>query len=111
MAVDDKAGEERGPVAQPVEFPELPSAPVGKPLVRRSVQAIRDVQVNVAAILGEAQVSVERLFSLREGDVLELQQAIDSPVDVLVENNLVARGKIVVVGDRFGVLITSISEA
>ena len=96
--------------AQPVELPELTGNPRGKPLVLRSLDPIRNVQVKASARLGSASMTVEELFALKEGDVIELEQAVDAPIEVLVEDRLVAYGRIVVVGDRFGVLITDVSE-
>jgi flagellar motor switch protein FliN/FliY len=94
-----------------VELPELGSAPRGQPLVLRSLDAIRDVQVKATAVLGTASLSIESLFALKEGEMIELDQAVDAPVELLIEGRLVAHGQIVVVGDQFGLLIKSVAES
>jgi len=110
MVADHPDGTGQAPAVDPVELPELAAEPRGKPLVLRTLDVIRDVQVKATAVLGSGSISVDRLFSLKEGEVLELDQAINAPVDVLVEGRLVAQGRIVVVGERFGIVITGISE-
>lgn len=110
MAAEKIAGDSAAAVAEPIELPELKASPSGKPLVFRSLDIVRDVQVKASAVLGSASISISRLSALKEGDVLELDQSIDAAVDVLIEGNLVAHGQIVVVGDRFGILITGISD-
>ncbi len=110
MVAKETGGTGAPPPVQPVELPELGTSDRGKPLVLRTLDVIRDVQVRASAVLGSTSVSVEHLFGLKEGDVLELDQAVNAPVEVLVEGNLVAHGQIVVVGERFGILITGISE-
>lgn len=92
-----------------VEFPELLDRTPGERVVARNLDLIRDVQVGASAILGTATVSAGRLFDLREGEVLELDQDISQPVEIRVEGKLVGRGEIVVVGDRFGILITQLA--
>lgn len=69
---------------------------------------IRDVPVEVEAKLGVAQLSVARLFELRDGDALTLDTRVDEPVDILLEGKVIARGEIVVVGEHFGVRLREI---
>jgi flagellar motor switch protein FliN/FliY len=110
MVAEDISSPVAPPAVQAVELPDLTASARGKPLVLRTLDVIRDVQVKASAVLGSASVSVERLFALKEGEVLALDQAINAPIEVLIEGHLVAHGQIVVVGYRFGVLITGISE-
>lgn len=80
----------------------------GEPLVPRDVRLVSDVKVEVDAVVGRGAVSLERLFSLRAGEVLELESAADEPVIVRVAGKPVARGVLVAVGDRYGIQITEL---
>lgn len=67
-----------------------------------------DVPLNVRIRLGEAEMTIEDVVSLRDGSVVELDRAPGDPVDILVNDRVVARGEIVVVDDRFSVRVTEL---
>jgi flagellar motor switch protein FliN/FliY len=69
---------------------------------------IEHVNVRVTVSLGETEIPISRLFSLAGGDVLALDREADAPVDIRVNERVVARGVLVAVGDQFGVRITEI---
>jgi flagellar motor switch protein FliN/FliY len=69
---------------------------------------IEHVNVRVTVSLGDTEIPISRLFSLASGDVLALDREADAPVDIRVNERLVARGVLVAVGDQFGVRITEI---
>jgi flagellar motor switch protein FliN/FliY len=65
-----------------------------------------DIPLDVRIRLGEAEMTIEEVVSLRDGSVVELDRAPGDPVDILVNDRVVARGEIVVVDDRFTVRVT-----
>ena len=69
---------------------------------------VYDVPVNIAAVLGKANVDVNSLLQLTSGSVLELDRKVGEAIDIYVNNRLVARGEVVVVEDRLGVTMTEI---
>jgi flagellar motor switch protein FliN/FliY len=71
-----------------------------------NLEMFLDVPVGVTVQLGSCQVSMRDVLQLNSGTVLELDKLADSPVDVLVNDRLVARGEVVVVENRFGIKIT-----
>ncbi len=77
-------------------------------VVSRSAELLKDVNVTLEIRLGEAAVSVQELFGLKDGSVIELQRMVDDPVDVLLNGRVVARGQLVASGDQFGVRVTDI---
>ncbi len=82
----------------------LPDAPAG---AQRGVfDDLLDIPLDVRIRLGEAEMTIEEVVSLRDGSVVELDRAPGDPVDVLVNDRVVARGEIVVVDDRFTVRVT-----
>jgi flagellar motor switch protein FliN len=64
--------------------------------------------VRVTVSLGETEIPIAKLFSLASGDVVALDRDADAPVDIRVNDRLIARGVLVAVGDQFGVRITEI---
>jgi flagellar motor switch protein FliN/FliY len=69
------------------------------------------VPVVVSAVLGSLRISIGELLQLGPGKVLELERRVGEPVDIRVNNRLVARGEVVLVDDRLGVTMTEIVKA
>ena len=67
-----------------------------------------DVQLNIQVEVGRSQIRIEDLLELDQGSIVELQSAIGEPLDIRVNEKLVARGEIVVINDKFAVRITDI---
>lgn len=76
-----------------------------------SLEAVYDVPVNISAILGKTSMQVNQLLKLGRGAVVELDRKVGEPIDIYVNNRLVARGEIVVVEDRIGVTMTEIIKS
>lgn len=105
------AGAAAGEV-QTVTLPELPELGDGSPVATgpRDLRLLADVEVHLAVQLGRVRLPLRDLLTLESGSVVELDRSAESPVDVLVNNTLVARGEVVVIEGEFGVRITSIVE-
>jgi flagellar motor switch protein FliN/FliY len=73
-----------------------------------SLDMIMDVSVNVAVEVGRTKMSIRDLRELSQGAIIELDRAAGTPLDVLVNDTLVARGEIVVVKDKFGIMLTEV---
>jgi flagellar motor switch protein FliN/FliY len=86
-----------------------PAAPVATP--GRSMDLLGDVEMGVTAELGRTRMLVRDIVALTPGAVIELDRAAGSPVDVLVNGTLIARGEVVVVDEEFGIRITEIVGA
>ena len=65
-----------------------------------------DVPVGVTVQLGSTQLSMREVLQLNAGSFLQLNKLADAPVDVLVNEKLVARGEVIVIENRFGIKIT-----
>jgi len=76
--------------------------------VGERLDLIEHVKVRVTVSLGETEIPISRLFALAGGDVVSLDREADAPVDVRVNDRLIARGVLVAIGDQFGVRITEI---
>jgi flagellar motor switch protein FliN len=73
------------------------------------LELVGHVTVKLAVSLGAAEISIERLFALSGGDVIALDREVDAPVDIRINDKVIARGTLVAAGDRFGVRVTEIS--
>jgi flagellar motor switch protein FliN len=65
-----------------------------------------DVPVSVTVQLGSCQLSMREVLHLNPGSVVQLDKLADAPVEVLLNDKLVARGEVVVVDNKFGIKIT-----
>lgn len=74
----------------------------------RAVELLSDVEMGVTAELGRTRMTVRELLSLQPGSIVELDRAAGSPVDLLVNGTMVARGEVVVVDEEFAIRITEI---
>ena len=74
----------------------------------RRLDLLLDVPLDIAVELGRARMSIQDLLALGPGSVIELDKIAGEPLDILVNDRLVARGEAVVVNDKFGVRITDI---
>jgi flagellar motor switch protein FliN/FliY len=74
----------------------------------RPMTLLHDVEMGVTAELGRTRMTVHDLLSLAPGAVVELDRAAGSPVDVLVNGTLIARGEVVVIDEEYGIRISEI---
>lgn len=74
------------------------------------MRILSDVEMTVTAELGRAYMTVRELLALTPGSIVELDRVAGTPIDVLVNGTIVARGEVVVVDEEFGVRITEIVE-
>lgn len=86
--------------------PPGPSQGSGKPVLGAMLPVLGKVKVQVSVQVGSVQTSVADLVALKQGAVLALDRLVDQPLDVLVDDHVVARGMLVAVGEHFGVCIT-----
>ncbi|MEX1022283.1 MAG: flagellar motor switch protein FliN [Dehalococcoidia bacterium] len=90
----------------PVRFPPLSEPSLSNE--RRTLDLIMDVSMRVTVELGRSTLTVEEVLALGPGSVVELNKLAGEPVDVLVNEQLIARGEVVVVDENFGVRVTEI---
>ena len=69
---------------------------------------ILDIQLQVIVEMGRTKMPVNDLLSLQQGSVIELDKMAGEPMEIRVNNKLLARGEAVVVDEKFGVRLTEI---
>jgi flagellar motor switch protein FliN/FliY len=74
----------------------------------RNLDLLMNVSLGVSAELGRCTMRVSDVLKLGKGSIVELDRAAGAPVDVLVNDRLVARGDVVAVGERYGVRVTEV---
>lgn len=72
---------------------------------------LMDVQLPVAIRFGETEMILEEIIKLGVGSVIELNSGIDQPVELVVNNRILARGEVVTVDGFYGIRITEITSA
>jgi len=87
-----------------VQFQELAGVP--KNGHANNIDLLMDVSMRVTVELGRTRMQLSQILELQHGSVVELDRLAGDPVDVFVNDVMVARGEVVVVDDKFGVRIT-----
>jgi flagellar motor switch protein FliN/FliY len=71
-----------------------------------NIDLLMDVSLRVSVELGRTRMQLAQILELQHGSVIELDRLAGDPVDIFVNDCMVARGEVVIVDDKFGVRIT-----
>ena len=82
--------------------------PEARPQSAKDLEAVYEVPVQISAVLGRATMQVSQLLKLGRGAVVELDRKVGEAIDIYVNNRLVARGEVVIVDERLGIMMTEI---
>jgi flagellar motor switch protein FliN/FliY len=74
----------------------------------RRLELLLDVPMEITVELGRSRMTIQELLALSPGSVIELDKLAGEPLDILVNDRLIARGEAVVINDKFGIRITDI---
>lgn len=97
------------PATQPMAMPPLDGKAVGPGGEQaNSIDLLGDVDLNVKVELGRTEMLVEDVLQLADGAVVELDKLAGDPVDVYVNQRLIARGEVLVLNDNFCIRISEI---
>jgi len=75
---------------------------------QKNLKLILDIPLRVSVELGRTKMPVSELLNLGQGSVIELNKLAGEPMEVLVNDKLIARGEAVVINEKFGVRLTDI---
>lgn len=104
----DPAPEQPAPVLE--DFETQTNQDAGQGGVE-GLEAVHDVPVKVQAVLGRARMPIGALLHLAAGTVVELDRRVGEPVDIFVNDRLIARGEVVLIDNALGVTLTEIVRA
>lgn len=80
-----------------------------KEAVRHGIDLVGHVQVGLAAQVGTISVSIQRLFDLKAGDVISMNETLEAPITLMLNGRAIARAELLAVDDHFGVRILELA--
>ncbi|MCC0633027.1 MULTISPECIES: FliM/FliN family flagellar motor switch protein [unclassified Clostridioides] len=75
---------------------------------RNNIERILDLKLELSVVIGRTKMSLRDILNLNKGSLIELDTLADQDVEILIDNKVLAYGKVVVVDLNFGVKVTSI---
>jgi flagellar motor switch protein FliN len=96
------------PAAQPVSFASM-SPTQTRSHAGNNLDLVHDVPLQISAVLGKTALTLRDVVTLQSGSVFELDKLSTDPIDLYVNNILIARGEVVVVDDKFAVKISELN--
>ena len=101
-------------VSLPEASPSAPSMPTGAAAFSadesNNINLIMDVKLPVRVRIGQKKMLLRDVLSMDIGSVIELNQLANDPLDILVDDHVIAQGEVVIVDGNFGVQVTTIGS-
>lgn len=101
------AASHRNVNVQPVQFANF-GQPSYAQVDETNLNLLLDIPLKVTVELGRTQKQIKEILELSQGSIIELDKLAGEPVDILVNNKLIAKGEVVVIDENFGVRVTDI---
>jgi flagellar motor switch protein FliN/FliY len=97
-------------LAQVAQANSTPSLEDFKPTQPGNInpEVLQNIMVTLSIEVGRAQIKIKDLMRLSQGSVVELDRIAGEPLDLLINNSVVAQGEIVLVNDSYGVRLTRV---
>ncbi len=92
---------------QPVQFANLQNGAYSQ-VDENNLNLLMDIPLKVTVELGRTQKQIKDILELSQGSIVELDKLAGEPVDILVNNKLIAKGEVVVIDENFGVRVIDI---
>jgi flagellar motor switch protein FliN/FliY len=104
--------EPASPTADASELESMPEPVAATPKEKKekvsSMEILLDIPLEISAELGRTRMIISDLLQLGQGSVIELNKLAGEPLEILVNQKLIARGEVVVVNEKFGIRLTDI---
>ena len=100
----ENLGKKREPGIKPVADPKAEGNSKEVP----NLDFVLDLPLEVSVELGRARMLISELLQLGQGSIIELNKLAGEPVEIFVNQKLIARGEVVVVNEKFGIKMTDI---
>ena len=68
-----------------------------------NLKVLENIDVMLTVEVGRTEITIRELLRLNEGSVVELERLAGDPLDIMVNNTKIAKGEVVMVGERFGI--------
>ncbi len=102
----DELGKKATVTIRPVQYSALEK--VANIISHGNIGLLLDIDMEVSVELGRTRDQIREVLGYSEGTIIELEKQAGEPVDILVNNHLIAKGEVMVMDDMFGVRITQI---
>ena len=77
---------------------------------KENLRVLENIDVALTVEVGGAEIKIKELLRLGEGSVVELDRLAGDPLDILANGTMIAKGEVVMVGERYGVRFTEIVD-
>ncbi len=107
----EKALEQTSGAGEPAPAGAAPDASAGHPGQEKgkgNLELLLDIPLEITAELGRAKMIINDLLQLGQGSVIELNKLAGEPLEILINQKLIARGEVVVVNEKFGIRLTDV---
>ena len=105
--MSDETNEQEPGAAPNMEAETPQNSPAGGV---ENLRVLENIEVQLSVEVGNTEIKIRDLLRLNEGSVIELDRLAGDPLDILVNGTMIAKGEIVMVGERFGVRFTEIVD-
>ena len=75
-----------------------------------NLKVLENIEVKLTVEVGSTEMKIKDLLKLNEGSVVELERLAGDPLDILANGVNIARGEVVMVGERFGIRFTEVTN-
>jgi len=75
-----------------------------------NLRVLENIDVKLTVEVGSAELKIKELLRLNEGSVIELDRLAGDPLDILINGTMIAKGEVVMVGERFGIRFVEIVD-
>lgn len=107
-ALEEQADAEK---ANPAPIDQLDDDAKPRSHSELDLSMVLDIPVTISMEIGRSKINIRNLLQLSQGSVVELDRLAGEPMDVLVNDTLIAHGEVVVVNDKFGIRLTDVISA
>ena len=92
------------------ETPAAEPAREGERAGFENLRVLENIEVELTVVVGSAEMKIRDLLRLNEGSVIELDRLAGDPLDILANGTIIAKGEVVMVGERFGIRFSEIVD-
>ena len=104
VKTEDQQTEDKKTETKPTEAVEPNSAAVN------NLRVLENIEVRLTVEVGNTEIAIKDLLRLNEGSVVELDRLAGDPLDILANGTTIAKGEVVMVGERFGIRFTEVTN-
>tara|TARA_A100001011_G_scaffold383295_1_gene454306 strand:+ start:5002 stop:5343 length:342 start_codon:yes stop_codon:yes gene_type:complete len=105
MAEENEVIEENLETAQEASEPETKGRGSSE-----NLKVLENIEVKLTVEVGSTEIKIRDLLKLNEGSVVELDRLAGDPLDILANGTTIAKGEVVMVGERFGIRFTEVAD-